>query len=471
MPIKLPFFYDYVFPNFILPNATPIEQGIINYINTQYSNKLQCDTFFESRCEEFNDNNPFFRMFGFHLGLMPNSLSQNYTYLKQHCFKHMVQIEENSVFFGKQQYGKYIYPIKVTLHFARFTGFDNVGRKQNGEFFWKHISEEVLSDLRTRKACVFLDWANENFISHGEYQELHRNLELSGIPKESVVLSINSFNAQELYESWFPEEQRKLEVRNLPYLMTNISHFFDSNPQARVDTLQFKYSKHKIRENYFLFPIHRGRPHRLALLFKMASENLLEKGDWSLLDRTPFETGIHEATQVFSLNMDNVNTLRNQIPHTLKDEPHKTFESEVGWEANGTAGPYINSYFYIASETYVHLPYKSITEKVFKPIANLQPFFFIAFPGALEELRKLGFKTFHPFINESYDLENDYTRRMNMIFDEVHRLCRMSKEELHSWYWQMEEILIYNRNLLLEKYKSDSLSLEFINHLHSKVRP
>jgi len=470
MPARLPFFYDYVFPNFILPNATPVEQGIINYINTQYSNNLKCETFFESRCEDYNDNNPFFRMFGQHLGLMPNSLSQNYTYLKQSCFRHMVRLEENSVFMGKQMYGKYIYPIKVTLHFARFTGFDNIGLKQNGEFFWKHISQEVLNDLRSGKACVFLDWANENFISTTEYHELHRAIELSGIPKESIVLSINSFNAQEVYESWFPEHQRRLEVRNLPFLMTNISHFFDANPQARITTNDFVNSKNHLRENHFLFPIHRGRPHRLALLFKMASENLLDLGDWSILDRTPFDAGIHEASQVFSLNMDNVNRLRNQIPHNLKDEQGKTFESEVGWDANGSPKPYLNSYFYIASETYVHLPYKSITEKVFKPMANLQPFLFIAFPGALEELRKLGFKTFSPFIDESYDLEGEYANRMNMIFREVEKLCRLSKQDLHNWYWQMEEILSFNRNHLLGKYKSEPLSIEFINHLHRKVK-
>lgn len=470
MPLKLPLFYDYVFPNFILPNATPVAQGIINYLNTQYSNRLREESFFESRSEDFNDNNPFYRMFGTHLGLMPNSLSQSYTYLKQHCFRHMVELEENSVFFGKQTRGKYIYPIKVTLHFARFTGFDRLGLKQNGEFFWKHISEEVLCDLKNGKACIFLDWANENFIAQPEYNDLHKSLELSGLPKESIVLSINSFNGREVYESWFPEHERRLEVRNLPYLMTNISHFFDVNPQARVNDLSFYNSREKLREHYFLFPNHRGRPHRLGFIFKLASENLLDLGDWSLLDSTSFDTAHYEAGKIFSLT-DNIHQLKGKFPHTLKDEPHKTFESEVGWEAGGTSRPYLNSYFYIASETYTHLPYKSITEKVFKPIANLQPFFFIAFPGALEELRKLGFRTFSPWIDESYDNEHDYVTRMNKIFTEIQKLCSMPKLNIHNWYWEMKDILIYNRNLLLEKYKSEPLSLEFIEHLYNKVRP
>lgn len=468
--INLPFFYDYVFPNFVLPNATPVEQGIVNYIHTIFSNKIKNETFFESQCENYNDTNPFFRMFGHHLGLMPSSLSQNYTYLKQPCFRHMVNITENSVYFGKRNTGKYIYPIKVTLHFARFTGFDAVGSKQNGEFFWKHISEEVLNDLKLRKACIFLDWANENFISKEEFDELHKALERSGIPKESIVLSINSFNAQSVYESWFDEKDRRLEVRNLPYLMTNISHFFATNPQARVRDLEFIGSKNRLRENYFLFPIHRARPHRLALLYKLASENLLDKGDWSILDSPHYTTGVYEASKVFELNSENIKYLENKIPHNLKDEPTKTFESEVGWEANGTSKPYLHSYFYIASETYVGGDYKSLTEKVFKPMANFQPFLFISFPGSLEELRKLGFKTFHPYIDESYDLETDYIKRMQLIFREIERLCNMSKEELHNWYWKMEDILFYNRNFLLEKYKTEPLSLAFIEHLYNKIK-
>lgn len=118
---------------------------------------------------------------------------------------------------------------------------------------------------------------------------------------------------------------------------------------------------------------------------------------------------------------------------------------------------------------FVNKEYKSLTEKVFKPIANFQPFFFIAYPGALALLQSLGFKTFHPFIDESYDNEPSEATRMNMIVKEINRLCSMSKEQIHEWFWQMEDILIHNHNHILEIYKHEPKGPELIKYLHDRV--
>ena len=66
-------------------------------------------------------------------------------------------------------------------------------------------------------------------------------------------------------------------------------------------------------------------------------------------------------------------------------------------------------------------------------------------------LRDLGFKTFSPYINESYDNEKTTFRRMQKITKEVKRICSMSQDEMHKWYYQMEDILIHNRELI-KKY-------------------
>ena len=39
MKYQLNFLYDYVFPNFIVPNALAPEYTILNYLNSQYSNQ------------------------------------------------------------------------------------------------------------------------------------------------------------------------------------------------------------------------------------------------------------------------------------------------------------------------------------------------------------------------------------------------------------------------------------------------
>jgi hypothetical protein len=67
--------------------------------------------------------------------------------------------------------------------------------------------------------------------------------------------------------------------------------------------------------------------------------------------------------------------------------------------------------------------------------------------GTLEILKELGFKTFHPFIDESYDREPDKLKRLNMVIDELNRLCEMELSELHELYWSMSDILIYNQRI------------------------
>ena len=62
----------------------------------------------------------------------------------------------------------------------------------------------------------------------------------------------------------------------------------------------------------------------------------------------------------------------------------------------------------------------------------------------MKHLRSLGYKTFHPFIDESYDEITDSEERMRVLNREVKRLCSLSLKEIHKWYIDMKEILIYN---------------------------
>ena len=116
-----------------------------------------------------------------------------------------------------------------------------------------------------------------------------------------------------------------------------------------------------------------------------------------------------------------------------------------------------------------HELYKSITEKVAKPMANFLPFVFVSFKGALKLLRDIGFKTFHPFIDESYDDEPDEAKRVNMIYTEIQKICSMSKEDLHKWYWQMEDIYVHNYNFIQTYFTKDTHSLEMIKYLNDRV--
>ena len=453
--------------NIVLPNALPPEMGVINYIHTLYSSRLTTQSFFDERFDD--EDSPLRMVFGTQLGHMPSSIWNNGSYLKSPCFRDRVMIYENSVYFGARNTLKWIYPIKVTLHFDKFTGIDSVGSKLNGEYFWKHISDYALKQIRSKAAVIFLDWANENFIERTEYCNLHQALQYSGIPPSQVVLSVNSFNAQEIYESWFSPEERKLEVRNLPFLVNHISYNYFSKSVSGISDSEFRATRNTPRKNYFVYPSRRGRDHRLALLYKLHLDGLLEKGDWSSLDPKDATHLAHMAhSWNFEVNDEKIRSLQAMLPHSLEEEQGSTFNSVAGWNDRHNR-PQLNSYLYIATETYTHGVYKSLTEKVFKPLANFQPFVFMAYPGALETLRSLGFKTFDGWIDESYDKEPDQVKRMHMIVEEIRKICDMTPEQVHNWYWSMEEILYHNRERTLNIHKDEPYSLEFIKYLVQKV--
>ena len=69
-----------------------------------------------------------------------------------------------------------------------------------------------------------------------------------------------------------------------------------------------------------------------------------------------------------------------------------------------------------------------VTEKAIKPMQNGLPFVILGSPGALATLRALGFKTFAPAINESYDHVLDGRRRLQHALAEVERLTALSDD-------------------------------------------
>jgi hypothetical protein len=83
----------------------------------------------------------------------------------------------------------------------------------------------------------------------------------------------------------------------------------------------------------------------------------------------------------------------------------------------------------VVLETLFDDPRIHLTEKILRPIACGHPFILAAGPGSLALLRRYGFETFSPWINESYDDITDSDQRMAAIIAEMRRLSKLSKEQ------------------------------------------
>lgn len=109
--------------------------------------------------------------------------------------------------------------------------------------------------------------------------------------------------------------------------------------------------------------------------------------------------------------------------------------------------PYIDdSYISLVTESvYYHEQIIFFTEKTWKPIIYEQPFLMIGAAHTLAELRRRGFRTFAPHLDETYDTITDPILRWQTIMREVDRLAAMSLDEMHELYEMMLPICRHNR--------------------------
>ena len=91
-----------------------------------------------------------------------------------------------------------------------------------------------------------------------------------------------------------------------------------------------------------------------------------------------------------------------------------------------------------------------LSEKTYKFIHGKKPFILSAMPRSLEMLRRNGYKTFHPYIDESYDTINNDEMRLLAIVNEIKRLCSLNDSQMLEWQRNIEHILIHNHKNLLE---------------------
>jgi hypothetical protein len=103
-----------------------------------------------------------------------------------------------------------------------------------------------------------------------------------------------------------------------------------------------------------------------------------------------------------------------------------------------------------------------LTEKSLRPLACGHPFMLAAGPGSLALLRKYGFQTFSPYINETYDTIQDNDLRLDHILEEMKRIQQLPDYEKFQ--------LINQCNLIAEFNKKHFFSTDFFNHIVKELQ-
>ena len=108
---------------------------------------------------------------------------------------------------------------------------------------------------------------------------------------------------------------------------------------------------------------------------------------------------------------------------------------------------YDNSYYSVAIETVIHNDFAMFSEKEAKPIMAKRPFIVMGARHQLKAFRSLGFKTFSPCIDESYDEIEDTEQRFEAVMTSMLALCEKDPVEV---YDLLHDTLEHNKKHFIE---------------------
>ena len=276
--------------------------------------------------------------------------------------------------------------------------------------------------------------------------KIHRiaNLVSHVIDSRNLYYVCGSPNAQEVYDKIYENEVAKGTYwkSKISVLAAHTFQYYSQHNYHAFNNIIDYEIKEKSKD--FLCFNKVPRKHRVKLLEKMLAYDYVKRGyysfegadnDWvSKIDTMhPKFANIKQNKDIFPLRL-NI-TAERPNPADLILDDIKYFD---------------DSYFSIVTETVFDIPANNIedclfmSEKTYKCFAMKHPFVMMSRPHTLAELRKMGYRTFSPMIDESYDtIEND-NERFHAIWKEIDRLLQKTPEEWVQWQTQIKEIVDYN---------------------------
>lgn len=326
-----------------------------------------------------------------------------------------------------------------------------------------------IEKIKNREIYLMVVNYHEGFmdIVEGIYNSL---IMRDGIPAEQIILGTGNYDIPaevkkiaELYD----KPEIKVEIfMELEYAVREHRFIIEgSNETVQPETpLQLNTLEHKEYHKKFLCMNRRWRLHRPTMVALLECLDLLKYGHVSLGDADDH----HDWTKIYNWMVQehrdnpvlhNLLTLNKDKIFNIPELYLDTIDlvsNRAALENNYQNYLYNETYFSLITETFYYTDRKFnggryITEKTFKAIACEHPFILVTCPNSLQILKDLGYKTFHPFIDESYDQEYDDNKRYIKILDEVRRLCNLSPEQLSEFLFECKEITNHNLAVLRSK--------------------
>lgn len=257
-------------------------------------------------------------------------------------------------------------------------------------------------------------------------------------------------------------EQRSQEVERYADTGELIPVYYWSHAVIARDWFRYAQhvSQHKNIDRTFLV-YNRAwsgtREYRLRFAESIVQKNLQDQCRMSINPTEP-ELGIHYTKHTF------INPAWR--PSTLLEKHFPISHAKSHYSADFDLEDYEATQIEVVLETLFDDHRLHLTEKIFRPIACGQPFILASTQGSLQYLRSYGFQTFSDVWDESYDLIEDPTQRLDAITDLMQTISQWDTETWDHKQAQITSIVQHNRQHFFSQGFFDSV----VNELTSNMR-
>lgn len=337
------------------------------------------------------------------------------------------------------------------------------------QFGLEFMSQTAIDEIKNHHGNLLISYIIDGGlgVTKENFQKIFNFIDKNQIPEEKVYFVFQDFklknnieklgrnvNVLDYNQALIAKSQEFFNTLNNP----NFSYWSDDNHEPQVGRIKPKKNTVVTQEEFensigldkkdFLFLCRHWKPHRIKVLYelwKMGLDNFLVS--W---DNKFFNQGFIDEFRFMFDDENFIELIKNTSSHLDIDDLTKI--AGYGFEDKEL---YLNSYLSIVTESiFFQTKYGTdlkefasgyLSEKIWKPIGHFQPFILLAPAKSLEYIKSLGFKTFSPFIDESYDDELIDSIRLEKVIHEVAKFHHKTKEQKDKFLNDVKDICIYNQ--------------------------
>ena len=339
---------------------------------------------------------------------------------------------------------KYIIPLGVHNDPHNWGG-GKTSKYENYESLFDLLDSDYLEDLKNEKAFLLIDSSFEGYHDDWIFEFFHIECKERNINPNYIIFVTGNSIVEDCYSDWLKNNPQQKNIKVVPYSHFEFDTYLLSNdlppgndnfPPTFEEHIEYK-SKNKIVS--FCNLNKKPRRHRINFYSLLHKNNLLKDGLVSMND-------FHESIEFcdYKLTDEETNEIKKTLPSLIYNTSNETYDPNY-YVTRFNDNVCLDSYFSVISEAQYEDTQRTIflSEKIFKVMMCSHPFMVLGNKHSLKELKKLGYKTFDKWIDESYD-EMDDCRRFEKIVDNLKKI--VSIEDKISWFKEMEDVIKHNRN-------------------------